>query len=159
MHRISKRALRLAPWPGRLLAAVLAGVALGLPDASAAEFPEYEVVPCCDLCPAASQLSSYDTSYLKNFNVLVDGKDGWLFRSDAELPEHYGPSPEGITHLRRLARHLKRTTGTELVMVFQPTKGLVHPDKLPEYMPVSFSWPFARTNYVAALEHFRSAGL
>ncbi|WP_258546069.1 alginate O-acetyltransferase AlgX-related protein [Marinobacter pelagius] len=159
MHRISKRALRLGPGPGRFLAAVLAGVAFGLPDASAVEFPEYEVEPCCDLCPAASRIESYDTSYLKNFNVLVDGKDGWLFRSEAELPEQFGPSPEGLAHLRRFARHLKQTTGTELVMVFQPTKGLVHPDKLPEYMPVSFSWPFARTNYVAALERFRSAGL
>jgi len=128
-------------------------------NASATEAPEYDIERCCDLCPLTAHPSSYDTSYLKNFKMLVQGKDGWLFRSEAELVEQFGPDLEGLKHLKRFARHLKETTGTELVMVFQPTKGLVHPDLLPQISPVPFSWSVARKNYADALERFRQAGL
>ena len=159
MHRISMHPRRPVRWSVQLLATLMAGLLFGPSSGSAAEFPEYKVEPCCQLCPAASDISAYNTSYLKNFNILVDGKDGWLFRSEAELPEQFGPSPEGLKELHRFARYLKQTTGTELVLVYQPTKGLVHPDKLPDNNPMPYSWPFARTNYVAALDRFRSAGL
>lgn len=128
-------------------------------QATAAEPPRYDVQNCCDLCPFAADAASYDTSYLKNFLMLVQGEDGWLFRSDAELPQQFGPSPEGMRQFERFARHLKQTTGTEMVLVYQPTKGLVHPDKIPDTSPVPFSWSFARANYVATLDRFRSAGL
>ncbi|ARM85855.1 MULTISPECIES: alginate O-acetyltransferase AlgX-related protein [Marinobacter] len=139
-------------------------VALGLLSvagvkASAAELPEYNIERCCDLCPLTAYPSSYDTGYLKNFKMLVQGKDGWLFRSEAELVEQFGPNLEGLKHLKRFARHLKQTTGTELVMVFQPTKGLVHPNHLPATSPVPFSWNVARKNYADALMRFRQAGL
>lgn len=128
-------------------------------NASAAELPEYDVERCCDLCPLAAYPTSYDTGYLKNFKMLVQGEDGWLFRSEAELIEQFGPNLEGLKHLKRFARHLKEATGTELVMVFQPTKGLVHPGHLPSTSPVPFSWNVARKNYAATLERFRQAGL
>ena len=113
-------------------------VALGLLSvagvkASAAELPEYNIERCCDLCPLTAYPSSYDTGYLKNFKMLVQGKDGWLFRSEAELVEQFGPNLEGLKHLKRFARHLKETTGTELVMVFQPTKGLSIPIICPRH--------------------------
>ncbi|MDX1456349.1 MAG: alginate biosynthesis protein AlgX [Marinobacter sp.] len=125
----------------------------------AVELPEYELERCCSLCPIAADASAYDTGYLKNFTMLVEGRDGWLFRSEAELPEQFGPNPEGLRELERFARYLKEHAGTELVMVFQPTKGLVHPDKLPDHTPVPFSWNLARANYMDALARFRQAGL
>ncbi|WP_235937751.1 alginate O-acetyltransferase AlgX-related protein [Marinobacter caseinilyticus] len=132
---------------------------LGAGTVTAAELPEYSVESHTGLCPMASQSVAYDTGYLKNFNVLVQGQDGWLFRSEAELPEQFGPSEEGLRHLERFARYLKQAAGTELVLVFQPTKGLVHPDKLPESSAVTFSWPYARSNYLDALAKFRQVGL
>ncbi|KMQ75509.1 alginate O-acetyltransferase AlgX-related protein [Marinobacter subterrani] len=139
-----------------LLAALVGGWAS---SSSAVEPPEYDIQRCCDLCPATASPASYDTSYLKNFKMLVPGEDGWLFRSEAELVEQFGPDLEGLRHLKRFAQHLKKTTGTELVMVFQPTKGLVHPDRLPDTSPVPFNWSLARHSYGAALERFRQAGL
>lgn len=138
---------------------VLTASGLGASATLAAELPDYEVQPRNRLCQLASHSFAYDTSYLKNFNVLVQGRDGWLFRSEAELPEQYGPSAEGLRHLERFARHLKRSAGSELVLVFQPTKGLVHPDKLADSAAAEFSWPLARSNYLDALAKFRQAGL
>lgn len=140
------------------LLALLAG-SLATHAAPTTDLPTYKVQPRMQLCPLASQPQVYDTGYLKNFRTLVQGRDGWLFRSEAELPEQFGPDPEGLRDLERFARYLKQTTGTELVLVYQPTKGLVHPNKLPEHMPVSFSWPYARSNYLDALARFRQAGL
>lgn len=141
----------------QLMALFVGGI--GTASVAAAELPQYNVNSQIRLCPMASQSFAYDTSYLKNFNVLVQGQDDWLFRSEAELPEQYGPTQEGLRHLERFARYLKRTAGTELVLVFQPTKGLVHPNKLPEHSSVKFSWPYARSNYLDALAKFRQAGL
>lgn len=140
-----------------LLLAALAGGWVS--SSSAVEPPEYDIQRCCDLCPLTAYPSSYDTNYLKNFKMLVQGEDGWLFRSEAELVEQFGPDLEGLRHLKRFARHLKETTGTELVMVFQPTKGLVHPDRLPDTSPVPFNWNVARHSYGEALDRFRQAGL
>lgn len=140
-----------------LVMAVQAGGWASTSDA--VEPPEYHIQRCCDLCPLTASPSSYDTGYLKNFKMLVQGEQGWLFRSEAELVEHFGPNLEGLKQLKGFARHLKETTGTELVMVFQPTKGLVHPDRLPDTSPVPFSWNVARHSYGEALERFRQAGL
>ena len=155
MTRFSAGWLRLITRVGTVTALTVGSTGM----LEAAELPEYGVNPHIRLCPTASQSFAYDTSYLKNFNVLVQGQDDWLFRSEAELPEQYGPSQEGLRHLERFARYLKRAAGTELVLVFQPTKGLVHPNKLPENLPVKFSWPYARSNYLDALAKFRQAGL
>lgn len=150
MHRFVRHA-------GGMMALVAGS--LGTVPVTAAELPQYTVNSQIRLCPMASQAFAYDTSYLKNFNILVQGQDDWLFRSEAELPEQFGPSQEGLRHLERFARYLKQTTGTELVLVFQPTKGLVHPNKLPEHSSVKFSWHYARSNYLDALAKFRQAGV
>ncbi|MEE3118327.1 alginate biosynthesis protein AlgX [Marinobacter sp.] len=149
---------------GRLVRRVAGSLALtagglGAGATMAAELPQYEVQPRNRLCPLASHAFAYDTSYLKNFNILVQGRDGWLFRSEAELPEQFGPSAQGLRHLERFARYLKDSAGSELVLVFQPTKGLVHPDKLADNAAVDFSWAYARSNYLDALAKFRQAGL
>lgn len=151
-----KRGFRYRVFWALVLAALAGGWAS---SSSAIEPPEYDIQRCCDLCPLTASPSSYDTNYLKNFKMLVQGEKGWLFRSEAELVEQFGPDLEGLRHLKRFARHLKETTGTELVMVFQPTKGLVHPDRLPDTSPVPFSWNVARHSYGEALERFRQAGL
>lgn len=140
-------------------AMVLVAAGLGSTAVTAAEWPQYEVNSQIRLCPLASHDFAYDTSYLKNFNVLVQGKDGWLFRSEAELPEQYGPTEEGLRHFERFARYLKETAGTELVLVYQPTKGLVHPNKLSDGYKDAFSWPYARSNYLDTLARFRQAGV
>jgi len=120
--------------------------------------PTYRVEPCCDLCPKASLPASYDTPSLKPFRVLVQGKDGWLFRSEGDLQETFRPDPLEYQNLHRFQKGLN-ARGIDVVIVYLPTRGLVHADKVP-----LSSWPEkerkqAWINYKGALEQFRRMGM
>ncbi|MDP3857032.1 MAG: alginate biosynthesis protein AlgX [Stagnimonas sp.] len=120
--------------------------------------PRYRVETCCQLCPAASNRSLYNTGFLEGFATLVEGRDGWLFRSDDDLREVFGPDAEGYAGLRRFRDALRRR-GTELVMVYQPTRGLMHADQLPPEVRRRYHQGLARTSYAMTLERFRKAGV
>ncbi len=119
---------------------------------------EYEVEPCCNICPAAEQLESYNSSYLRLFKTLIEGEDGWLFRTEAELGTEFGPDDVALKELYRFAQTL-RLKGTELVLVYQPTRGLVHPMKASAGGYDGFDYQLAASNYRRALERFRSIGI
>src|SRR5690348_1438679 len=81
--------------------------------------PDYAIEPCCSLCPRAADPHAYDGSqYLGDFRVLVDGRDGWLFRSSMDLTTTFEITDESLRGLKRLSEALKRR-GTELVLVYQ----------------------------------------
>jgi len=81
-------------WPRGLLAAAttaLLAAAMGASAQQAPAFPElptYELQPCCDLCPAAANPATY-TGYLDGFRMMVQGKNGWLFRTEDDLKDRY----------------------------------------------------------------------
>lgn len=150
-------------WPIRLaglllLAAASAARAATAEAEPAASEPRYRVEPCCQLCPAASNRSLYNTSFLEGFTTLVEGRDGWLFRSDDDLRAAFGPDAEGYAGLRRFRDALRRR-GTELVMVYQPSRGLMHADQLPPEARRRYPLDLARDSYTATLARFRAAGL
>lgn len=140
-----------------LLGSGLAGAEPAGPDGQAAE-PSYRVDTCCQLCPAANNRSLYNTGFLEGFTTLVEGKDGWLFRTDDDLRELFGPDAAGYAELRRFRDTLRRR-GTELVMVYQPSRGLMHADQLPPDVRKRYNQGLARTSYTMTLERFRKAGL
>ncbi len=115
-------------------------------DEQAPRAPEYEVTPCCTLCPEAADRSRYASGFLKVLRVLVQGRENWLFRTDQELKENFGPQDpaayQGLGRINRglLARHIR------LVLVYTPTKGLVHPSKLT---------PDTAFDFQAAAAHYR----
>lgn len=122
------------------------------------DFPTYRAEPCCDLCPAASVHNHYDTNFLKDFRTLIQGKDGWLFRTEIDLQMQFGPSEDWLKSLQLFRNALARK-GTELVIVMQPTRGLMHPEYLPDQLPVPFDPVLARKNYAAALQRIRKTGV
>ena len=122
------------------------------------EFPTYRAEPCCDLCPAASVREHYDTGFLKNFRTLIQGKDGWLFRTEIDLKMEFVPSEEWLNRLHLFRNALARK-GTELVIVMQPTRGLMHPEYLPDHLPVPYDPALAKKNYAAALQRIRATGV
>lgn len=140
-----------------LLAPRLAAADPDAADNSPVE-PRYRVDSCCQLCPAAGNRSLYNTGFLEGFTTLVEGRDGWLFRSDDDLREVFGPDAEGYAELRRFRDALRRR-GTELVMVYQPTRGLMHADQLPPEVRRRYQQGLARTSYTMTLERFRKAGI
>ncbi|MEJ2679999.1 MAG: hypothetical protein P8144_00590 [Gammaproteobacteria bacterium] len=62
----------------------------------------YEFEVCCEVCPAAKRLESYDTQFLKLSRFVVQGKDDWLFRTEAELIHDFGPDDLALKEFGRL---------------------------------------------------------
>src|SRR5688500_332791 len=108
---------------------------------------KYEVVPCCGPCPAANDRANYNTGFLSIFPILMQGEEDWLFRSDVELVTEFGPDALNLQQLKLFADMLK-ARGTELVVIYHPTRGLVHPSKVPSA---------ARYDYKAASANYRDA--
>jgi len=120
--------------------------------------PTYVVERCCDLCSRAASRDAYTTRFLRSFATLVQGRDGWLFRSDDDLRTRFGPDAQGYAALKRLRGALK-ARGTELVMVYQPPRGLMHADKLPAAARRHYDAGAARAAYAGTLERFRAIGI
>ena len=137
------------------------GLALGLlvcASVGATEFPQYDIELVGKLCPAASNPDTYNTKKLDFHYTLIDGKDGWLFRTRNDLRTDIGTTPEGYAQLKRFRDALK-ARGTELLIVFQPTKGLVVRNKLTPEWYAKFDYQKARANYIKTIENFRRAGI
>ncbi len=117
---------------------------------------EYEVAPCCSPCAAVNNRANYNTGFLSIFPILMRGKDDWLFRSDVELMTAFGPTPEGLRHLKTFSDLLKQR-GTQLVVIYHPTRGLVHLSRLPD--SAGYDYAAASANYRQALERFRGIGI
>lgn len=141
------------------LAAALLWPALAVtagPAASAG--PKYVVEPCCQLCPQADNRALYTTRMLESVTTLVQARDGWLFRTDDDLRSTFGPDETGYADLKRF-RDALHARGVDLVMVYQPTRGLMHSDKLPPEVRKLYNLQLARFSYGATLERFRKLGI
>jgi len=139
-------------WLGPLSAALLAA-APGLH----AE-PQYQAEPLGPLCPNAQDPKQYNTKYLSFFASLVPAQDDWLFRSQYDLRTDFGTTPFGYREFKRLRDALKRK-GVELMVVYQPTRGLIHPDKLSGAERANFDFDLAKRNYLRAIADFRKTGI
>ena len=129
------------------------------PSANAASAaPQYAIERCCALCPRAADANAYAGSdYLSDFRVLVDGRDGWLFRTEMDLTTTFDITDDSLQGLKRLSEALKQR-GTELVLVYQPPRGLMDPDKLKPDQRRAYDLDTAHRNYSAALEKLRRGG-
>lgn len=140
----SRGAMRLAL---AALAALLPSALMAPAMAAAVQFPQYDAVPCCQLCPQAADPANYTTKYLSSYRTLVQGRDGWLFRSNADLLMEFGPNPEAVKRLGEL-RDAFLERGIEMVIMVQPPRGLMHADKLrglaPDYDPAIQQASFSR---------------
>lgn len=137
------------------------GLTMGLlfsASVGAAEYPKYDIELVGKLCPAAANQASYTTKELDFHSILIDGQDGWLFRSKNDLRVDIGTSRDGYAKLKRFRDALK-ARGTELLVVFQPTKGLVNRNKLTPEWQAKYDWETARANYVRTIGEFRKIGI
>jgi alginate biosynthesis protein AlgX len=141
-----------------LLAAAFGAALLLAVSPRALAGPTYVVEPCCNLCPNAGNRAAYTTKFLQSFTTLVQGKDGWLFRTDDDLRTSFGPDAEGSAALKRFVGAL-RDRGVALVVVYQPSRGLMHADKLPPAVRKQYNVEAARNAYVQTLQRFRSLGI
>ncbi|HEX5055777.1 MAG TPA: alginate biosynthesis protein AlgX [Gammaproteobacteria bacterium] len=117
---------------------------------------DYEIVPCCSPCPAADNRANYNTGFLSIFPILMRGEEDWLFRSDVELITDFGPDEYHLQELKQFADIL-RSRGTQLAIVYHPTRGLVHPTKVPK--SAKYDFVAASANYRRILERLRALGI
>jgi alginate biosynthesis protein AlgX len=151
--------VRDSKWIGLCpLAAAICLAAAGLQAEEQAKAPVYQVQDCCSLCPAAHDASQYTTNYMKNFTTLIDAQDAWLFRTQEDLRTEFGTSAAGYRMLKEL-REAFNSRGVELVVVYQPTRGLVNRSKLKPADQARFDYDLALRNYRQALTRFEEVGL
>ncbi|MGE3296596.1 MAG: alginate biosynthesis protein AlgX [Porticoccaceae bacterium] len=142
----------------RLIACLAVGLSVALP-VTADETPHYAVELCCKLCPETQDPKAYNTPELVRNRQLIDGQDGWLYRSNFDLNTDFSPRhPNAYGDLRRFAEAL-RSRGTELVLVYLPTRGLMHPDSLTPDQRTRYDHQAAALSYAAQLNAFRDQGV
>ena len=111
----------------------------------------------CLLCPAMQDPASYLEGNMKLMNQLTPGTDRWLFRSDVDLTNEFGMPASMQPEFARLVQAFS-AQGTQLAMVVQPTRGLMHRDKIRADFTQGFDYPRAAGNLRAYLQQMRDAG-
>jgi alginate biosynthesis protein AlgX len=128
-------------------------LASGANATTEAECTDFE----CLFCPAMKDPNSYLEGNMKLMKELVPGEDRWLFRSEVDLTNSFGMAGNMTREYARLIKALG-DKGIELAMVVQPTRGLMHRDKVRAELAHGFDFELARNNYDAYLRQLRSAG-
>lgn len=127
------------------LSAALLAISQGV-RAEDVKAPTFNAEPCCQLCPEAHDASRYTTRYQQNFTTLVQAQGDWLFRTREDLRTEFNTTPAGYKRLQQVHDAFKKR-GVELVVVYQPTRGLVNRNMLnPAEKPPSITRrPWATT--------------
>ncbi|MCJ8206354.1 alginate O-acetyltransferase [Pseudomonas sp. RGM2987] len=141
------------------LSALTAGILAAASGARADEIkaPTFTAEPCCNLCPEARDPKNYTTRYQQNFTTLVQAQGDWLFRTQEDLRTEFNTTPAGYQRLQQLHDAFKKK-GVELVLVYQPTRGLVNRNKLNPQEKASFDYEKALGNYKTMLGRFAQMG-
>lgn len=147
MRNVLNHATRLAAF---LLTLLLAQPVLAAEDKGCDDFQ-------CMFCPAMDDPDSYVHSNMKLMALLTPGKDRWLFRSTVDLTNSFGmPSSMAAEYARLIAELGEK--GTTLAMILQPTRGLMHRDKVRPDKRQGFEFEQARESFGAYLNQLRTAG-
>ncbi|GAA3967636.1 alginate O-acetyltransferase AlgX-related protein [Allohahella marinimesophila] len=117
--------------------------------------------PCedleCLLCDGLTDSSHYQEGVMKAMSQIAPGHDNWLFRSDFDLSNDFGIPDDMVPQFRRLIAALKNL-GIEVAMVVQPTRGMLHADKVREDKRYGFAPDLARMKLTHFLAQLQEAG-
>ncbi|QCF26018.1 alginate O-acetyltransferase AlgX-related protein [Hydrocarboniclastica marina] len=111
----------------------------------------------CLLCPELTDDSHYAEGVMKSLRQLAPGADHWIFRSDFDLSNEFGIPAEFVKDYQRLIRKFNEY-GTEVVFVVQPTRGMMHRDKIREDRRYGFDYPTAFSNLRQFLTQLADGG-
>jgi alginate biosynthesis protein AlgX len=116
--------------------------------------------PCgldCLLCPGLADDSQYAEGIMKSMKHIAPGKDSWLFRSEVDLSNDFGIPYNMQPQFKRLiqafaAKHV------QVVIAVQPTRGIMHRDKIRADSAYGFDFASARRNLATFLDQLRAGG-
>lgn len=111
----------------------------------------------CMVCPALTDPAQYATGNMKLMRDIAPGKDRWLFRSAVDLTNDFGiPAPMRPEFARLMATFAAH--GTHVVFAVQPTRGLMHRDKIDPQRAYGFDYAKASASLRAFLGQLRAGG-
>lgn len=111
----------------------------------------------CLLCPGLAEPSHYAEGIMKSMKYIAPGDDTWLFRSEVDLSNDFGIPAAMRPQFKRLMGAFE-AKGVHVVIAVQPTRGIMHRDKVRAESAYGFNFPTARRNLAALLEQLRAGG-
>ncbi len=139
-----------SPWKICVFSLVL-GLVLPVLNAFASD---YHIEPMDQLCEKAADPEAYDSSLLKSLKFLVQGEDGWIYRSTDDFTMDFNEDGE-YTDLKAFVGELA-TKGTRLLMVYPPTKALMYHKGIPASQ---FDFNKALASYKKKLKKLADLGI
>ncbi len=138
----------------------IAVAALGLLPLSSLAAAEKEDISHI-FCEAVKDEKLYDERGYGAYKVLLQGKDGWIFRSEADLTSDFSFTRSGLRNIR-LFRDALKSEGMELVILLTPAKGLMHASMLYPEDAARYGFDDPDSiwkNYFEAVEDLRREGI
>lgn len=119
---------------------------------------DLEKTPSYTLCRALESPQTYKDKKSDDFEMIISGTDGWLFRSGFDLKSDFEFTQETADSFTRLNKALK-AKGTDLVVMVIPTRGLVGAPHLAPPYDRQFDRKKALAGYFGMLEKMRKTGM
>ena len=134
---------------------------LGLPVQAQENLENLENQQDCDLqcliCPGLQDPQQYAEGVMKSMKQVAPGKDKWLFRSEVDLSNDFGiPQDMQAEYARLLATFAAK--GIRVAFAVQPTRGLMHRDKVLPENRHGFDYAIASRNLERFLGQLRRGG-
>jgi len=111
----------------------------------------------CLVCEQLADDEHYTEGVMKAMKHITPGHGTWLFRSEYDLSNEFGLPKAFRSDFKRLVSEFNRR-GTEVVFVVQPTRGMMHRDKVLEDKRYGFEFSDARENLAGFLKQLRDGG-
>ena len=116
--------------------------------------------PCaldCLLCPGLADDAQYAEGIMKSMKHIAPGKDSWLFRSEVDLSNDFGIPRAMQAQFKRLIQAFV-AKNVQVVIAVQPTRGMMHRDKVRADSAYGFDFASARRNLARFLDQLRAGG-
>ena len=122
------------------------------------ETPQYKVESYPSICDDINNIEKYDTTFLQKHWKIIAGEEDWLANSSMDFPDYgQATSDFSLQELRRL-KGLLAEYGTELMIVYLPSRGLSYPDEL-SASAAGYDVKSQRKQYLHTLSAIRDQGI
>ncbi|MBV7561305.1 alginate biosynthesis protein AlgX [Pseudomonas sp. sia0905] len=111
----------------------------------------------CLVCSAVTDPAQYQGRGMKLMSFITPGEDRWLFRSSVDLVNEFGIPPAMQPEFARLMKTFA-AKGTHVAIAVQPTRGLMHHDKVRPDRAYGFDYIKASSSLGKFQQQLRAGG-
>lgn len=111
----------------------------------------------CLICSAVTDANQYQGRGMKLMSFIAPGDDHWLFRSSVDLVNEFGIPPAMQPEFARLMKTFA-AKGTHVAIAVQPTRGLMHHNKVRPESAYGFDYAKASASLGKMQEQLRAGG-